>query len=440
MIEFNKQPHVGFAIGDTRHGAWAFMQQGAVAQAKQLGIRLTVISATTRAEQSSVVREFIDRRVDGLIISSLGDVEPDCEAGHAAGIPVVTCEIGNTEKRPSVVCDVRQDLRTGARLVAQHLLQHLGEHDSILHLAAPDSRLRTEGFHEAVACTPTVRTVEAMGNWMPLSNIAAVRAALTANSDIRAIFAHNDWMALDAVQAVEELGRTGEILIGGVDALPQAIQAIHERKMSATIDGAMQDTGSAAVKVMAQVLSNESVPPFIDMPARLITLENVTAAAVRQLTILPALIMALAESSLAQRQLQEETIASQRDIIQELSTPIIPINNQVLVMPLIGTIDSLRAQTIMSTMLQAIERSHAKVLLLDITGVSVIDTAVANYLLLSAQAARLLGVQVVLVGIKPEVAQTVVQLGIDLSSMVTKSTLQFGLEYATAWLAERAPK
>jgi rsbT co-antagonist protein RsbR len=150
--------------------------------------------------------------------------------------------------------------------------------------------------------------------------------------------------------------------------------------------------------------------------------------------------MALAESSLAQRRLQEETIASQRDIIQELSTPIVPINNQVLVMPLIGAIDSMRAQTTMSAMLQAIERSDAKVLLLDITGVPVIDTAVANYLLLSAQAARLLGVRVVLAGVKPEVARTIAQLGIDLSSMVTKSTLQFGLEYATAWLAERASK
>jgi ABC-type sugar transport system substrate-binding protein len=257
MIGFNKQPHVGFAIGDTRHGAWAFMQQGAVEQAKQHGIRLTVISATSRADQSNVVREFIRQRVDGLIISSLGDVEVDCEAGHAAGIPVVTCEIGNAEKRPSVVCDVRQDLRTGARLVVEHLLQHMAEGDSILHLAAPDSRLRTEGFYEAIARTPAVRAVEAMGNWMPQGSIAAVHAALTANPDIRAIFAHSDWMALDAVQVVEELGRTGEVQIGGVDAIPQALQAIHERKMSATIDGAMQDTGSTAVKVMVQALNND---------------------------------------------------------------------------------------------------------------------------------------------------------------------------------------
>jgi len=244
-------------------------------------------------------------------------------------------------------------------------------------------------------------------------------------------------MALDAVQVVEELGRTGHVLIGGVDAIPAALMAMYERKMSATVDGATQETGNIAVHAMFQVLNNQSVPPFINLPARLVTFEDVTTVAVRQLSIVPRLIMALAESNLAQRRLQEETIASQRSIIQELSTPIIPINSHVLVMPLIGTIDSMRAQSIMSAMLQAIERSQAKLLLLDITGVPVIDTAVANYLLVSAQAARLLGVHVVLVGIKPEVAQTIVQLGIDLSSMATQSTLQFGLEYATAWLAKR---
>jgi len=431
-----RQPHIGFAIGDTRHGAWAFMEQGAVEQANQLGARLTVISATSRTEQSTVIREFIRQRVDGLIISSLGDVEADCEAGHAAGIPVVTCEIGNVEKRPSVVCDVRQDLRAGATLVTEHLLQQMNERDTILHLAAPDSRLRSEGFYAALAHTPAVRIVEAMGDWMPQSSIAAIRAALTANPDIRAIFAHSDWMALDAVQVVEELGRTGHVLIGGVDAIPAALMAMYERKMSATVDGATQETGNIAVHAMFQVLNNQSVPPFINLPARLVTFEDVTTVAVRQLSIVPRLIMALAESNLAQRRLQEETIASQRSIIQELSTPIIPINSHVLVMPLIGTIDSMRAQSIMSAMLQAIERSQAKLLLLDITGVPVIDTAVANYLLVSAQAARLLGVHVVLVGIKPEVAQTIVQLGIDLSSMATQSTLQFGLEYATAWLAK----
>lgn len=436
MSAGNPQPHIGFAISDTRHGAWAFMEQGATEQAQQLGVRLTVLSATSRTEQSRVIREFIRQRVDGLIISSLGDVEADCEAGHAAGIPVVTCEIGNAEKRPSVVCDVRQDLRAGAMLVTEHLLQQIEERDSILHLSAPDSRLRTEGFYQATARRPDVRIVEAMGDWMPQSSIAAIRAALTANPNIRAIFAHSDWMALDAMHVVEELGCTGQVLIGGVDAIPEALEAIYERKMSATIDGAMQKTGSIAVQTMFQVLNNERVPPFINMPARLVTFEDVTTVAVQQLSIVPRLILALAESNLAQRRLQEETIASQRHIIQELSTPIIPINNHVLVMPLIGTIDSMRAQTIMSAMLEAIERSQAKVLLLDITGVPVIDTAVANYLLVSAQAARLLGVHVVLVGIKPEVAQTIVQLGIDLSTMATKSTLQFGLEYASAWLAK----
>ena len=88
--------HIGFAINDTRDSAWAFMEQGATERAQQLGVTLSVISASSREEQSEVVRHFIRQRMTALIIASLGDVKPDCESGRAAGIPVITCEIGNT--------------------------------------------------------------------------------------------------------------------------------------------------------------------------------------------------------------------------------------------------------------------------------------------------------------------------------------------------------
>jgi len=140
--------------------------------------------------------------------------------------------------------------------------------------------------------------------------------------------------------------------------------------------------------------------------------------------------MALAESNLAQRRLQEETIASQRSIIQELSTPIIPVYTGVLAVPLVGRVDGQRAQALTEAMLEAIAREQAEMVLLDITGVAVVDTNVANHLMQTARAAALLGSQVVLVGISAEVAQTLVQLGLDLGQLVTLSNLQNGLEYA----------
>ncbi len=129
-------------------------------------------------------------------------------------------------------------------------------------------------------------------------------------------------------------------------------------------------------------------------------------------------------------QYRMDVIDAQRSELQELSTPIIPIYTGILVLPLVGSIDSRRAALIMEGLLEGISSYSADVVIMDITGVPVIDTGVANYLLQSARAARLLGSQIVLVGIGAEIAQTVVQLGIDMGGIATRANLQGGIEYA----------
>jgi rsbT co-antagonist protein RsbR len=129
---------------------------------------------------------------------------------------------------------------------------------------------------------------------------------------------------------------------------------------------------------------------------------------------------------------QAETIRAQQAVLAELSTPLIPISEQVMVMPLVGAVDSQRAQQVLTALLEGIASSRARVAILDITGVSVVDTQVANALIRAAQAVKLLGAQVVLTGIRPEVAQTLVGLGTDLQGIVTRGSLQSGIAYATA--------
>jgi rsbT co-antagonist protein RsbR len=129
-------------------------------------------------------------------------------------------------------------------------------------------------------------------------------------------------------------------------------------------------------------------------------------------------------------QANEEVIREQAAVVQELSSPIIPMYAGILALPLVGTIDSRRAGQIMEHLLDSISTHQAQVVLLDVTGVPVIDTSVARYLLQTAQATRLLGAQVILVGIRPEIAQTMVQLGIDMTDLVARADLQSGLEYA----------
>lgn len=131
---------------------------------------------------------------------------------------------------------------------------------------------------------------------------------------------------------------------------------------------------------------------------------------------------ALAAADIAQQRLLET--------VRELSTPAIPIYDGILVLPLVGNIDTGRASQVMEAVLGGIAREQASVVIVDVTGVPIIDTGVANHLVQVTQAAQLLGARCLLVGIKPEVAQTLVQLGVNLSSIVTRSNLQAGVAFA----------
>lgn len=128
--------------------------------------------------------------------------------------------------------------------------------------------------------------------------------------------------------------------------------------------------------------------------------------------------------------LQEELIMAQEAILRELSTPIIPLSEGVIAMPLIGNIDRARAQMVLETLVEGVSLAQAETAILDITGVHVVDTQVADALLRAARAVKLLGAQVVLTGIRPEVAQTLVGLGLEMNGVVTRSTLQSGIAFA----------
>lgn len=125
--------------------------------------------------------------------------------------------------------------------------------------------------------------------------------------------------------------------------------------------------------------------------------------------------------------LQQQLIDAQQNAIRQLSSPLLPLTDAVIALPLIGTVDSRRAQQIMETLLEGVVRHQAEVVLIDITGIEVVDTQVAQALMRAAQAVRLLGTQVILTGIQPQIAQTLVHLGIDLREISAFSSLQAGI-------------
>jgi rsbT co-antagonist protein RsbR len=120
---------------------------------------------------------------------------------------------------------------------------------------------------------------------------------------------------------------------------------------------------------------------------------------------------------------REEVIMRQQEELMELSTPVVKLWDGILALPIIGTLDSARTQVVMESLLQKIVETGSEVAIIDITGVPTVDTLTAQHLLKTVTAARLMGADCILSGIRPQIAQTIVYLGVDLADMVTKASL-----------------
>jgi rsbT co-antagonist protein RsbR len=120
---------------------------------------------------------------------------------------------------------------------------------------------------------------------------------------------------------------------------------------------------------------------------------------------------------------REEVILRQQQELMELSTPVVQLWRGILALPLIGTLDSARTQVVMESLLQAIVTTESAIAIIDITGVPVVDTLVAQHLLKTVAAARLMGADCIISGIRPQIAQTIVHLGVEINDVVTKATL-----------------
>jgi len=127
---------------------------------------------------------------------------------------------------------------------------------------------------------------------------------------------------------------------------------------------------------------------------------------------------------------RERIIREQQESIRELSTPVLQVRERLLILPIIGVIDSQRARQLTEQLLRGIRANRARVVVIDITGVAAMDSSVANHLVLTVEASRLLGAAVIVTGLSPEIAQTLVRIGVNLGKMHTVGDLQGGIEEA----------
>jgi rsbT co-antagonist protein RsbR len=132
---------------------------------------------------------------------------------------------------------------------------------------------------------------------------------------------------------------------------------------------------------------------------------------------------------------RERIIRQQQEAIRELSTPVLQVRERLLILPIIGLIDPQRARQLTEQLLRGIRMNRAKVVVIDITGVAAMDSNVANHLVQTVEASRLLGATVIVTGLSPEIAQTLVSIGVDLSKMNTVGDLQGGIEEAEKLLS-----
>jgi PAS domain S-box-containing protein len=138
----------------------------------------------------------------------------------------------------------------------------------------------------------------------------------------------------------------------------------------------------------------------------------------------------LAEAERNQAQLREQLLRAQQESLLSLTMPLVPISDELLAMTLVGTLDERRADRMLTTLLDGVAQARARTVILDVTAVPDLDNKTADALIRAARALSLLGAEVVLTGIQPEVARTLVELGADLRSVIIRSTLKAGIAYA----------
>jgi ABC-type sugar transport system substrate-binding protein/anti-anti-sigma regulatory factor len=423
-------PRIGFVHNLGSFPYWAAFALGVRGRAAELNATIVLPSADPDEDLIGAVREVIDQRLDAMIVqhSVAAGLSEAPQLFGGLSYPVIGAEVFPA---PFYTTMVRADEMSGTALVVSRLFALMGGRGKVVNIPGPLLTDRQRAFQRMLPEHPGIELAfEGAGRFDRESGARVMREALAAHDDLRGVFAHNDHMAMGALDAISESGREGQIIVVGFDADPDGLIAIHQGRLAATVYRGIYGIGRLAAEAAVRAVAREAQPQDQLIPVKLITAENLADATMDSTLILPRLLHDLVESNRAQRRLNETTISAQRSIIRELSTPVIPITDSILVMPLVGAIDTMRAQQILEAMLEAIVERNARALIIDITGIAVVDTGVAHYLIQAAQAIRLLGAHVILVGISPEVAQTMVGLGISFGEITTRATLQDGFAYA----------
>lgn len=270
----NNKGKIGLAISTLNNPFFVDLRDGAKEEAEKLGFELLVYDANDdSATQLSQVEDLISKKVELIIINPTDSstVGAAIELANEAKIPVIT--VDRSANSGEVVTHIASDNVAGGKLAGQYLLERVGENAKVVELegvpgasAAVD---RGAGFHQAVDSKLNV-VAKQTANFNRSEGLTVMENILQSNSDIKGLFAHNDEMALGALEALEAANRT-DVIVVGFDATDDAIAAVTAGKMAATVAQQPKVMGQLSVTNAKKILDGETVDKFIPVQLSLVT-------------------------------------------------------------------------------------------------------------------------------------------------------------------------
>lgn len=270
------KPIIGLAVSTLNNPFFVDLRDGAKAAADANNMDLVVVDAQNDpSKQLTNVENLIQQKVSIIIINPVDSkaVVPAIEAANKANIPVIT--VDRAAAGGSVVASIASDNVMGGKMAGQFIVDKLGGKGKVVELegipgtsAAND---RGKGFNEAIKAAAGITVVAKQpADFDRGKGLKVMENILQANPEIQAVFAHNDEMALGALEAIKASKRTGSIMVVGFDATADAVKAVNEGALAATVAQKPKEMGKVSVETAKKVLNKETVPQSIPVGLELV--------------------------------------------------------------------------------------------------------------------------------------------------------------------------
>lgn len=266
---------VGLSISTLNNPFFVSLKEGAEKEAKSQGTEMITVDAQNdSAKQVSDIEDLIQKGVNVLIINPADSdaIKAAIESANNANIPVIT--VDRSANGGTVVSHIASDNVAGGKMAGDFILEKLGKKGKVVELegipGSSAARERGEGFHKAIDGAADIQVVaKQAADFDRAKGLTVMENILQSNKDIQAVFAHNDEMALGALQALEAAGLK-DVIVVGFDATDDAVKAVNDGKMAATVAQKPEEIGQKGVQTAMKVFMKESVDKFVPVSLELI--------------------------------------------------------------------------------------------------------------------------------------------------------------------------